>query len=125
MQRTYVRWLLFLGLAAFVPLFYYLAVVGGLLPYGAILIIAVRNLSDASFAWFSLIHLAIYGVALYWLAELIARILVKRAGRYAWFATGVVLLLLSGMGLLPIFGIAHGHIRWTSAYDLYASGTLR
>jgi len=124
-QRTYIRWLLFLGLAAFVPLFYYLAVVGGLLPYGAILIIAIRNLSDASFVWFSLIHLTIYGVALYWLAELIARILVKRAGKYAWFATGFVLLLLSGMGLLPIFGIAHGHIRWTSAYDLYASGTLR
>jgi hypothetical protein len=125
MQRTYIRWLLFFGLAAFVPLFYYLAVVGGLLPYGAMLIIALRNLFDASFLWFSLIHLTIYGVALYWLAELIARFLVKRAGEYAWFATGVVLLLLSGMGLLPIFGIAHGHIRWTSAYDLYASGTLR
>ena len=125
MQRTYIRWLLFLGLAAFVPLVYYLAVVGGLLPYGAMLIIAIRNLSDASFAWFSLIHLTIYGVALYWLAELVARLLVKRAGQYAWFATGVVLLLLSGMGLLPIFGIAHGQIRWMSAYELYASGTLR
>ena len=125
MQRTYIRWLLFLGLAAFVPLVFYLAVVGGLLPYGAILIIAIHNLADASFVWFSLIHLTIYGIALYLLAGLIARILVKRAGEYAWFATGVVLLLLSGMGLLPIFGIAHGHIRWTSAYDLYASGTLR
>lgn len=125
MRRRYIRWLLFLGLAAFVPLFYYLAVVGGLLPYGAILIIAIRNLSDTSFAWFSLIHLTIYGVALYWLAELIAGILIKRTGEYAWFATGAVLLLLSGMGLLPIFGIAHGHIRWASAYELYASGTLR
>ena len=125
MQRTYIRWLLFFGLAAFVPLFYYLAVVGGLLPYGAILIIGIRNLSDASFLWFSLIHLTIYGVLLYWLAELMARVLVKRAGGYAWFATGVVLLVLSGIGLLPIFGIAHGNIRWMSAYELYTSGTLR
>lgn len=125
MQRTNIRWLLFLGLAAFVPLFYYLAVVGGLLPYGVMLIIAIRNLSDPSFLWFSLIHLTIYGVALYGLAELIARFLTQRAGEYAWLATAVVLLLLSGIGLMPIFGIAHGHIRWTSAYDLYASGTLR
>ena len=125
MQRTYIRCLIFLGLAAFVPLVYYLAVVGGLLPYGAMLIIAIRNLSDASFVWFSLIHLTIYGVALYWLAELIARLLTKRAGEYAWLATAVVLLLLAGVGLLPIFGIAHGQIRWTSAYELYASGTLR
>lgn len=125
MQRTHIRWLLFLGLAAFVPLFYYLAVVGGLLPYGAMLIIAIRNLSDTSFLWFSLIHLTIYGVALYWLAELIARLLIKRAGAYTWFATAVVLLLLAGVGLMPIFGIAHGHIRWTNAYDLYVSGTLR
>lgn len=125
MQRMYIRWLLFLGLAAFVPLFYYLAVVGELLPYGAMLIMAIRNLSDPSFLWFSLIHLTIYGVALYWLAELIARFLTKRAGEYPWLATAVVLLLLSGIGLMPIFGIAHGHIRWTSAYDLYASGTLR
>jgi len=124
-QRKYIRWLLFFGLAAFVPLFYYLAVVGGLLPYGAMLIIAMRNLSDASFVWFSLVHLTIYGVALYWLAELIARWLTKRAGKYTWFATAVVLLLLAGIGLLPIYGIAHGHIRWASAYDLYASGMLR
>jgi hypothetical protein len=125
MQRMYIRWLLFLGLAAFLPLFYYLAVVGGLLPYGGILLIAIRNPSYTSLLWFSLIHLAIYGVALYWLAELIARLLARLAGRYLWFATFVVLLVLSGIGLMPIFGVAHGDIRWTSAYELYASGTLR
>jgi hypothetical protein len=125
MQRAYIRWLLFLGLAAFLPLVYYLAVVGGLLPYGAMLIMAIRNLSDASFLWFSFIHLSIYGVALYWLAGLVARLLVRRAGERAWIATAGVLLLLAGIGLMPIFGIAHGQIRWTSAYDLYSSGKLR
>jgi len=49
MQRNYVRWVLFVGLAAFVPLFYYLAVVGGLLPYGGILLIAIRNLLTLQF----------------------------------------------------------------------------
>ena len=49
MQRTYVLWVLFVGLATFVPLFYYLylAVVGGLLPYGGILLIAIRHLANS------------------------------------------------------------------------------
>ena len=59
MQRTYVRGVLFIGLASFVPLVYYLAVVGGLLPYGGILLIAIRNLGNSSILWFSLIHLDI------------------------------------------------------------------
>ena len=125
MQRTYVRWVLFVGLATFVPLFYYLAVVGGLLPYGAILLIAIRNLADSSILWFSLIHLTIYGIALYWLAEFIARLLIRVAGVHVWPATAVVLLLLSGIGLLPVFGAAHGEIHWMNAYALYASDTLR
>ena len=125
MQRTYIRWLLFFGLTAFVPLFYFLAVVGGLLPYGGILLIALRNLSDTSLLWFSLIHLTIYGVALYWVAGLIMRLITRLAGNHVWIATAIVLLLLSGIGMMPIFGAAHGQIRWTSAYELYASGTLR
>ena len=125
MQRTYVRWVLFVGLATFVPLFYYLAVVGGLLPYGGILLIAIRNLTNSSILWFSLIHLTIYGVALYWLAEFIARLLIRVAGVHVWPATVVVLLLLSSIGLLPIFGAAHGQIHWMNAYALYASDTLR
>ena len=125
MQRTYVRWVLFVGLATFVPLFYYLAVVGGLLPYGAILLIAIRNLAHSSILWFSLIHLTIYGIALYWLAEFIARLLIRVAGVHVWPATAVVLLLLSGIGLLPVFGVAHGEIHWMNAYALYASDTLR
>jgi hypothetical protein len=125
MQRNYVRWVLFAGLAAFVPLFYYLAVVGGLLPYGGILLIAIRNPANSSILWFSLVHLTIYGVALYWLAEFVARLLIRVAGVHVWLATAVVLLLLSGIGLLPIFGTAHGQIHGVNAYALYASDTLR
>jgi hypothetical protein len=124
-QRAYIRGVLFIGLAAFVPLFYYLAVVGGLLPYGGILLIAIRNLGNSSMLWFSLIHLTIYGVGLYWLAEFIARFLIRVAGDHVWPATAVVLLLLASVGLLPIFGIAHGQIHWTNAYALYVSDTLR
>lgn len=125
MQRKYVRGVLFVGLAAFVPLFYYLAVVGGLLPYGGILLIAIRNLPNSSILWFSLIHLMIYGVVLYWLAEFIARLLIRVASVHVWPATAVVLLLLSSIGLLPIFGAAHGQIHWMNAYALYTSDTLR
>jgi hypothetical protein len=125
MQRTYVRGIVFIGLAAFVPLVYYLAVVGGLLPYGAILLIAIRNMTNASMLWFSAIHLAIYGVVLYWLAELIARLLMKIAAPHVWLATAAVLLLLAGIGLLPIFGAAHGQIHWANVYALYRSDALR
>jgi len=117
--------MLFVALAAFVPLPYYLAVVGGLLPYGGMLLIAIRNLSDGSLLLFSLAHLTIYSVVLYWLAELIARVLVRLADIYMWITTVVVLLLFAGMGLMPVFGAAHGRIQWTSAYDLYASDRLR
>lgn len=125
MQHMYIRCLLFVGLAAFVPLFYYLAVVGGWLPYGGILLIAIRNLSSSSILLFSLVHLAVYGVFLYWLSGLIARIINRLISGYAWLATAVVLLLLAGIGTMPIYGAAHGRIHWTSAYELYGSDRLR
>jgi hypothetical protein len=122
---AWTRWLIFIGLAAFVPLFYYLAVVGGFLPYGGILLIGLRHLTDTSFLLFSFIHLAVYGVLLYWLAGLIARSLDRLAGKHVWLATAGVLLVLAGVGALPIYGIAHGHIKWTNAYELYGAGKLR
>ena len=125
MGRTQVRGVVFLGFVAFLPLFYYLAVVGGVLPLGAILLIAIRDIGNSSILWFSLIHLTIYGVALYWLAELITRLLIRVAGAHVLPATVTVLLLLASIGLLPMFGAAHGQIRWMSAYALYASDTLR
>lgn len=119
------RWLIFTGLAAFVPLFYYLAVVGGFLPYGGILVIGLRHLTDSSFLLFSSMHLAVYGVLLYWLSGLIARALDRLAGKHVWPATAGVLLVLAGVGALPIYGIAHGNIKWTNAYALYGAGNLR
>ena len=125
MQHTGIRWLIFIGLAGFVPLVYYLAVVGGLLPFGGILLIGLRHLTDSSFLLFSFVHLTVYGVLLYWLAGLIARTLTRLAGKYVLVATVVVLLLLAGVGSMPIYGIAHGHIQWVNAYELYGSGKLR
>ena len=125
MQRTGIRWLILLGLAAFFPLFYYLAVVGGFLPYGAILLLGLRHLKDADFVLFSAVHLTIYGALLYWLSGLITRALIKVSGKRVWLAAGAVALLLAGIGALPVYGIAHGHIQWVSAYHLYGSGNLR
>lgn len=125
MQRRFIRWLLFAGLAAFVPLFYYLAVVGGLLPYGGILLIAIRNPSNSSILLFSVIHLTVYGLVLYWLARIIARVMDRLARGHAWLGTAVVLLILAGIGAMPIYGVAHGRIHWTSAYELYGSDRLR
>ena len=125
MGQIGIRWLIFAGLVAFLPLFYYLAVVGGFLPYGGILVLGFRHLTDLDFLLFSFIHLAVYGILLYWLAGLIARALIKIAGKQAWVAAAVVVLLLAGIGAMPIYGIAHGHIQWVNAYQLYASNKLR
>ena len=123
--RSHLRWLIFIGLAAFLPLFYYLAVVGGFLPYGGMLVLGLRHLADTDFVLFSAIHLTVYGALLYWLAGLIARALIKFAGKHAWSAAIAVVLLLAGLGAMPIYGIAHGSIKWTNAYELYGSGNLR
>jgi hypothetical protein len=124
-QNAWIRWVLFAGLAAFLPLFYFLAVIGGFLPYGGILLIGIRNLSNPGLVLFSLVHLVIYGFLLYWLARLIARLIDSLAGGYAWLGTAAVILLLAGLGAMPIYGIAHGQIHWLSAYQLYLSDTLR
>lgn len=113
------------GLVAFFPLIYYLVVVGGVLPYGAILLITIRNLSNSSILSFGLLHLLPYGAVLFWVAGVIAKVIDRRARDHAWLAATVVLLLLAGVGAMPIFGAAHGHIRWASAYELYVSDTLR
>ena len=125
MRQSGIRWLIFVGLAAFVPLFYFLAVVGGFRPYGGILLIGLRHLTDSSFLLFSFIHLAVYGALLYWLSGVIARTLIRLAGKHVWISTGLVLLLLAGLGAMPIYGIAHGHIHWVNAYQLYGSDNLR
>ena len=124
-RRVCIRGLIFAGLAAFVPVFYYLAVVGGFLPYGGILLLGLRHISDPSFLMLSLAHLALYGLLLYWLSGFIARAVDRLPGAGAWLATAAVVLLLAGIGALPVFGIAHGPIQWTSAYAIYGSGKLR
>jgi len=99
-------------------------VVGWLLPLGGMLVLAMRN-PDPIILWFSAIHLVIYGALLYWFAGSLTRLLVKLAGVHVWPATAAVMLLLAGVGALPIFGIAHGHVRWVNAHALYGSNTLR
>jgi hypothetical protein len=120
-----IRWVIFAALAAFVPLVYYLAVVGGLLPYGAILLITIRNLSNSSIVLFGLLHLVPYGALLFWVSGAIAGVIGRRAPGREWLAATLAVLVLVGVGALPIFGAAHGQIRWASAYALYVSGSLR
>ncbi|MGH8660869.1 MAG: hypothetical protein ACREUB_03805 [Burkholderiales bacterium] len=62
---------------------------------------------------------------LYWVAGMIAKVIDRHARGHAWLVATAVLLLLAGVGAMPIFGAAHGHIRWVSAYELYVSDTLR
>jgi len=120
-----MRWMIFAGLAAFAPLLYYLAVVGGVLPYGGMLLITLRNISNFSILMFGLAHLLPYGALLFWLAGVATRAIQRHARGHEWIAATVAFLLLAGLGAMPIYGVAHGHIHWTSAYALYVSDTLR
>jgi len=119
------RWLLFAALAAFAPLFFWLGIVAGWVPLGGMLVFAARNIANLSLWPFSLGHLLIYGFLLYGAAGLATRGLGRvAAGRRGW-ATMALVLALACVGLLPIYGAAHGRIQWMNAYQLYGSGTLR
>lgn len=122
---VHVRWLFVAALAGFLPLFWYMFVVGGVLPYGAILLITIHNLSNVGILLWNGIHLTIYGAALYWLAGLLVKLIERYARGHILLGAAIVFLILAGIGLLPIFGAAHGRVEWMNVYDLYASGKLR
>ncbi len=120
MQRAGIRNLLFLGMFAVVPVFYYLGVIGGLVPLGIILGTTILHANDSGFLLSGAIHMALYGLVFFWLAHWMALLIVRCAGRHSTAATIAVLLLLAGLAQLPIYGAAHGQVHWKNAYHIYA-----
>ena len=125
-RRIKIRALIFLGLITFCPLLYSVVFAGGVLTYAGIFILMFNNFSEGFVVVTSLVQLALYGAGLSWLAGVIARAIIRNAKNYQWRVTIAVLLLLAGIGLLPIFGAAgHGSIHWANTYHLYVPGNLR
>ena len=125
MQPVHTRWLIFVALAACFPLYWFIFVAGGVLPYGAILLLTLHNLSNGMMLLWNSMNLAIYAGVLHWFAGLLAGFLHRLAASQRKIATGLVLLILGGVGLLPIFGSGHGSVQWMNAYQVYASGKAR
>ena len=116
-----IRWCLLLPLAAFVPLLWYMVVTGGFLPYTAILVLTLRNLSDQGIVLINLVHLIVYGAFLYFVASLIARGICKFQERSRFVLLASIVLLLVVVGLLPIYGAGHGRYEPRNAFQLYGS----
>ena len=122
MPRHLTRGLLLASMALFLPLFYFGGVIGGVLTYAAIVILTARV---PGLLMLNAIQLAIYGFLLYLLASGLTRRIERLPRRRQLFAAATLVAALAGIGLLPVFGIAHGSIRFTDIYSLMASGKLR
>lgn len=125
MRPAPTRWLLVAALAAFFPLYWFILVAGGVLPWGAILLLTLHNLANGWMLLWNGLNLVIYGAAIHWLAGILAARVHRREARQQPVAAGVLVLLLAGVGLLPIFGAGHGTVERMNAYALYASGKAR
>lgn len=122
MPRKLMRWLLVASLAVFLPLFYYGGIIGGVLTYAAIAILTARV---PGLLMLNAPQLVIYGFLLYLLAGWLARRIERLSPRQQSMAVVVIIATLVGVGILPIFGAAHGSIQFTDVYSLYTSGKLR
>ena len=116
MRPAQTRWLILAALAAFFPLYWFIFVVGGVLPYGAILLLTLHNLSNGWMLLWNGLNLVIYGAALYGFAGVLAALIQRREAGQRPVAAGA---------LLPIFGAGHGTVERMNAYQLYASGKAR
>lgn len=125
MRPAQTRWLILAALAAFFPLYWFIFVVGGVLPYGAILLLTLHNLSNGWMLLWNGLNLVIYGAALYGFAGVLAALIQRREAGQRPVAAGALLLMLAGVALLPIFGAGHGTVERMNAYQLYASGKAR
>jgi hypothetical protein len=121
MTRRAIRWSLLLPMAAFVPLLFYMFVVGGFLPYTAILVFTLRNLSNHSLLLFNAVHLIVYGLLLYLAAGSIARLICRLPERRRLVIAGLIVLILAFVGFQPIFGAGHGSFEFKNAFQIYGS----
>ena len=113
MSYGWTRWTLFIAMAMFVPLYFYLFVIAGFLPYAAVL---GWTLFDFNVVYGA--HAILYGLVLYGVASGIA-FLVCKLPRTARLPVTVVLVLLSAWaGTVPIFGIDHGSKPHCRAYEM-------
>lgn len=111
-----MQWTLFAVMAATVPLPFVAFMAGGVVPLVVVLVVLGTNPAG----WgLGAIHLAVLFPILYFAARLIARRIARRPEeQHRRLLLGVVggLLLL---GLLPLYGMSHGTIRFGSAYRIY------
>ena len=118
------KWILFFGLAMVVPLFYYLFVIGGLLPLGGILLLTFCDATEGGMIFIDSVHLVVYGGLLYFLACKLTKRLFTLPGRFKLYGTSLLLIGLLYLGFVPMFGIGHHAVRVKDAYSLYGEAYL-
>ena len=95
-----IHWLLFLLMAATLPVLYFMFVIAGFLP----LVEIARMMGEGvwGFKLFNGIHLLVYGTIFYFVARFIARRLTRLSGPGQLIGVALISGLLVGVSFLPI-----------------------
>ena len=112
------QWIVLAAMVFTTPVFYYMFVTGGWVSYAGLVKMTAQHIAYPFImvTIMNFLHLAVYGALLYLMSGAITRAVYRHAGRYAgrWLVAVVVILL--GVGLLPVFGVNHGASGSQNAY---------
>ncbi|WP_299793738.1 hypothetical protein [Ramlibacter sp.] len=113
MNRSFVKWLVFVLLCCVVPVLFYGFVIGGFVSPLVIMVWLFRHLATGFGALYA-IHLLVYLPVLYRVASFLSKKMVNSrfgASALALFCGAAVLV-----SFLPMYGVAHSVTR---TYNLY------
>jgi hypothetical protein len=116
MSARVIQWMLFLLMAATLPVLYFMFVIAGFLP----LVEIARMMGEGvwGFKLFNGIHLLVYGAIFYFLARFIARRLARLSVAGQWTGFSVIAAALVAVSFAPIYGVGHNQYAGTSVYRL-------
>ena len=113
-------WLLFVAMAATVPLPYFMFVIAGLLPL--VVVLGLMTTGVWGFKLFNAIHLVIYAPLLYMLAWFLARGLGVLPAGVRILVTLACAIAIALLGALPLYGIGHNSYTPVNLYRLFQRG---
>ena len=108
-------WVLFVAMAATVPLLFFAFVVGGFLP----LLVIAFALTDTAVLLLVGIHLAVYAPILFLISWWGAKSISRRPEHQHRYILGGLVGALLLLGFVPMYGISHGSIKFRNAYEIY------
>lgn len=115
-------WVLFAAMVCTMPVVYFMFVVAGVLPLGAIIWMSFTG--EWGFKLFNILHILVYGPMLYFAAKYLTRWLFLLSPERRALGVAVALALALLLSLLPIYGIGHSSYDPANLYQLFQHGRL-